>query len=136
MNENPYTPTYDGPEHSGGETEIGGEDWPSVIQPLSYAAGWIKLLGVIQIIHGVLSCLTIVGIVVGWLPIWIGILLCKAADNLRSGNIHVVREGSSQLATVFKIVGIFSLVALGLSLVYVLFVIVMVIMFAMRAAPL
>ncbi len=42
--------------------------------------GWLKFLGVLSIIGGVLSALTIVGILVAWLPIWMGVLLFQAGS--------------------------------------------------------
>lgn len=47
-----------------------------VVEQMSFVAGqskrWLKFLGVLSIIGGVLSALTIVGIFVASLPIWIG----------------------------------------------------------------
>ncbi len=42
--------------------------------------GWLKFLGIINIISGALSALSIVGILVAWLPIWLGILLLQAGN--------------------------------------------------------
>lgn len=44
------------------------------------SAGWMKLLGVISIIQGILAVLTIWGIIVAWLPIWLGVILFRAAN--------------------------------------------------------
>ena len=43
-------------------------------------AGWLKFVGVVYIISGVLSALTIIGIIVAWLPIWMGVLIYQAGD--------------------------------------------------------
>ena len=47
----------------------------NVMQPLHDAAGWMKLIGTLAIIQGVLLALTIVGLIIAWLPIWLGVLL-------------------------------------------------------------
>ena len=41
---------------------------------------WVKLLGIINIISGALTALTLVGIIIAWLPIWLGILLFQAGN--------------------------------------------------------
>jgi hypothetical protein len=47
----------------------------------SQGAGWMKFLGVVSILEGALAALTIVGILFAWLPIWLGLLLFKAAED-------------------------------------------------------
>ncbi len=47
--------------------------------PLYEAKGWMKFLGVMMIIMGVMIALSIVGLVIAWLPIWMGVLLFQAA---------------------------------------------------------
>jgi hypothetical protein len=44
------------------------------------SASWMKLLGVISIIQGVFAVFTIWGIVIAWLPIWLGVILFRAAN--------------------------------------------------------
>lgn len=53
-----------------------------LLGPLYAAKGWIMILGVAMIVMGGLQCLSIIGIAVGWLPIWLGILLCQASKSL------------------------------------------------------
>ena len=38
--------------------------------PIYQSRGWMKLIGVMSIIGGVLAAFTIVGILICWLPIW------------------------------------------------------------------
>jgi hypothetical protein len=40
--------------------------------------GWLKFLGIINIISGALTALSVVGVIIAWLPIWLGILLLQA----------------------------------------------------------
>jgi hypothetical protein len=78
--------------------------------------GWLKFLGVLSIIGGVLSALTIVGILVAWLPIWMGVLLFQAgsqADGMattQDPNRLVVML--NKLRTYFVIQGVLALIAL------------------------
>lgn len=41
---------------------------------------WIKFVGIINIIMGALSAISIVGIIIAWAPIWMGILLFQAGS--------------------------------------------------------
>lgn len=49
-------------------------------------SGWMKLLGIITIISGVISVLSVVGIIVAWIPIWLGILLIQSASRANSAS--------------------------------------------------
>jgi hypothetical protein len=40
--------------------------------PIYQARGWLKFLGVLSFIGGIFQALSIVGIVIAWLPIWMG----------------------------------------------------------------
>lgn len=77
-------------------------------------AGWMKFYAVISIIGGVILCLTVVGAIVGWLPIWLGVILLKAA-NLSvtaqySGYQEELEEALDRAGFFFKVQGITILV--------------------------
>lgn len=79
-------------------------------------AGWLKFLGIFFIIYGGLIAITIIGIVIAWLPIWMGILLYsagkKATDAQYTNNpMHLV-EMMKKFRTFFIIQGV--LLILGL----------------------
>lgn len=59
----------------------------------------------------------------GWLPIWMGILLKGAGENLKAGfqtgnegNLH---QASQQLSTYFLIIGVLTLIGLAINLLYI-----------------
>ncbi len=91
--------------------------------PLYQAKGWMKLLGVLSFIYGVLSIFTIVGIIFCWLPIWVGILLFKAGSEAElaqstGDKVHFV-EALNKIKTTITIYGVLALIGLivgGLSL--------------------
>lgn len=88
---------------------------------LGARAGWMKFLGVMLIIIGVVNCLTLVGALIGWLPIWMGVLLMKGAESARSaqyrGNQLDLEEALDRVAVFIKLQGIFYLVSLILLIV-------------------
>ncbi len=75
---------------------------------------WMKVLGVFFIVYGVITCITIIGLVIGWVPIWLGVLLFSSAKRL-----DVIEEYDSpedavecieKISLYFKISGIVTLV--------------------------
>ena len=56
--------------------------------PIFQSKGWLKLLGIVMIIQGILTALTLVGIVICWLPIWLGVLLFQAAGTIEGAMIN------------------------------------------------
>jgi hypothetical protein len=102
-----------GPVQQGGEQQVVRE----VGAPLFAAKGWMKFLGVLMIIGGVMYALTIVGIIVCWLPIWMGVLLFQSASAVEaaeaSGNKMELYSSLSKLKTYFTINGVLALIMIA-----------------------
>jgi hypothetical protein len=83
--------------------------------PLFQAKGWMKLVGVLMILLGVMYALTIFGIIIAWLPIWMGVLLFQAASNVEqanaSGDQTALFTSLSKIKTYFTIMGILTLIS-------------------------
>jgi multidrug efflux pump subunit AcrB len=88
--------------------------------------GWIKFLGILMIIYGAFAALSIIGIVVAWLPIWLGVLLNKAANKIEqahySGNKQDMLEAQKTFASFFTIYGVIALIGIILSILAVVFI--------------
>ena len=84
--------------------------------PLYEARGWMKLLGVVMVLSGILTALTLVGLLVAWLPIWLGVLLFQAAGRVESAvaadDALSLRESLAKLKTFFVVQGILLLICL------------------------
>lgn len=96
-----------------------------VSTPLYNAKGWMKLLGIMSIIMGILVALSIVGIIVAWLPIWTGVLLLQSANAIEqafnTGGEQAMVLALQKLRTYFIIFGVIMLLQIimmvgGLSL--------------------
>ncbi len=92
--------------------------------PIYQSKGWMKLLGIVMIVQGVLSALSIVGIVICWLPIWMGVLLFKAAGAAElaqlTGDRLQLEESLGRIRTYFVLNGVLMLIMLilaGLALI-------------------
>ncbi len=93
--------------------------------PLAAGKGWMKFLGIVFIIQGVLVALSIVGILVAWLPIWIGVLLLQSAGSLEqaqaSGDEAQFRRSMDKLRTYFVVLGVMALVGIAIAVMSMLF---------------
>ncbi|HTB63587.1 MAG TPA: DUF5362 family protein [Opitutales bacterium] len=91
------------------------------------ASGWMKFLAILAFISGVLTACSIAGIFICWIPIWIGIVLWKAADKAQeaaiSGTEADLAQALDRLRLYFKIVGIYLVVLFvaGLVLFFLFF---------------
>ena len=89
-----------------------------IAHPLYQAKGWMQLLGVVMIIEGILAALTVVGIIFAWLPIWLGVLLFKAAGAADSamftGEKSRLIESLRNVKTFFIINGVMMLLIVAL----------------------
>ena len=96
-----------------------------ISHPLYKCKGWMKLLGVLYIITGVIQAITIFGIIFAWLPIWIGVLLFQSAtaaeEAYYNGNEYELVKSLTKLKTFFIIFGILALLSIIFALLFVLF---------------
>lgn len=87
-----------------------------IMLPLYNAKFWMKLLGVAMIIYGVLAAITIVGLIIAWLPIWIGVLLFQSAKALEvaygQGDSDAAIRAMDKLKVYFIINGVLLLIGI------------------------
>lgn len=79
---------------------------------------WIMILAVISIVLGVLVGLTVIGLTIAWLPIWIGVILFSFAKSTRiaahDGETAELDYALSRMNLYFKISGILLLIVLAI----------------------
>ncbi|MCW8829350.1 MAG: DUF5362 domain-containing protein [Gammaproteobacteria bacterium] len=84
--------------------------------PLYQSRGWMKLIGVLMILYGAMVALSIIGIIVAWLPIWMGILLFQTASAAETAQINDSADellmALKRLKTYFTIMGVLTLIGL------------------------
>ncbi len=92
--------------------------------PIYRSRGWMKLIGVMSIIGGILAAFTIVGILICWLPIWLGILLFKAGSAAEGAQLNgdktKLLESLTRLKTYFVINGVLALIGVIIGAVSVI----------------
>lgn len=105
-----------------------GRSVPSVSRlslPLAAARGWMKFIGIILVIQGALSALTLVGIVVAWLPVWMGVLLLQSADAIARAepgdDAQALQESLARLRTYFVIQRVLLIIGIVLTVPYFMF---------------
>src|SRR5262249_13956999 len=87
-------------------------------EPLFNGRNWLKLVAILTIIGGVLTALTIVGLVVAWIPIWAGIALYQSASTVEDA--MVTRESNTLVRAFAKLGVYFKLRAVTLLLILAL----------------
>ncbi|MEO0005357.1 MAG: DUF5362 family protein [candidate division WOR-3 bacterium] len=91
--------------------------------------GWLKLLGIVQIVIGILQAVTLLGIIWAWLPIWLGIILNgaanKAQEYLENGDEQALSEFTGKLKLYFIINGIMMIVSLAAAALSLIVVVVL-----------
>jgi hypothetical protein len=96
-------------------------------EPLYSGKGWIKFFGIMNILYGIFAAITLVGIVFAWIPIWLGILVNGAANQVEKayivGDKYALLEAQKKLRTYFVIQAV--LVLAGLIIVVAFLVIAM-----------
>ncbi|MDT8393315.1 MAG: DUF5362 family protein [Bacteroidales bacterium] len=95
-----------------------------VTTPVYQARGWMKFIGVLMIIGGILYALTIVGIIIAWLPIWMGVVLLKAGSSSEqayfSGDKYSLIKSLNQIKLYFTIMGILTLISIVFSAIAII----------------
>lgn len=76
----------------------------------------MRLVGILLIINGAVITITGIGVLIAWLPIWLGILLLKTAQAVsiawQHGNQHMLDLALRRLRTTFTIMGVSTLILL------------------------
>ena len=84
--------------------------------PLFSCKGWIKLLGILMIIYGAFLVLTILGVIIAWLPIWLGVLLNQTANRIEqaqiTGDMSSMVKSQNSLSTYFTVYGVLALLGI------------------------
>ncbi|MEO0086051.1 MAG: DUF5362 family protein [candidate division WOR-3 bacterium] len=84
-------------------------------------SGWMKFVGIVTLISGILQALSIVGIIWAWLSIWLGILINQAGSSARSyadtGDEASLNTLTGRLKLIFKLIGILIIVSVAVSIV-------------------
>jgi hypothetical protein len=84
--------------------------------PIYQARGWLKFLGVLSIIGGVFQALSIVGLLIAWLPIWMGVLMFQAGSSIdpagQFGDRFALLRSLGNLKTYFVLQGVLTLIGI------------------------
>jgi hypothetical protein len=82
--------------------------------------GWMKFMGIVQIVAGAINALSIIGILWAWIPIWIGIVLVQAGSRTgeyaEKGDPAALEAMTGKLKTYFVISGVLMIVSIAIGL--------------------
>jgi hypothetical protein len=85
--------------------------------------GWIKFLGITAIICGGLYAISIIGLIIAWLPIWMGIILLRVANGSREvadGKAESLGDMFDSLKTFFILSGVLTIISIVFSVIWML----------------
>jgi Zn-dependent protease len=87
-------------------------------EPLYKQRAWLKLVAILTIIGGALTAVTVLGVVIAWIPIWAGVALYQATSSLEETMLNresdTLIRALSKLGLYFKINAITWLIAVGI----------------------
>jgi len=88
----------------------------NISQPIYEAKFWLKLMGIFSILNGALMALSVFGIIIAWLPIWLGVVSLKAAKASEVAHLQAdavaLLETNQRLKTAITIMGVIQLLML------------------------
>jgi hypothetical protein len=84
--------------------------------PIFQCKGWMRFLAVLSILDGAVCVFTVVGIVIAWLPIWVGVLLWQSSSRIeraeQAGDKASLVASLGKLKTYFVIQGVITLLGI------------------------
>ena len=84
----------------------------SLTSPLYHSRFWINLFAACLIIYGALITVTGIGVLVAWIPLWIGVLLILTTKSIKAAHTgrdeKALLKSLNRLKTIFTILGIAS----------------------------
>lgn len=111
----PPTPPTDGggsesPPEAAGSVPTASVGVREIAAPLHRARGWMRFVGLAEIVSGLALAATVVGLLAAWIPVWAGVVLLKAAGNARraveDSAPEALAAGLRQLHTFFVLSGV------------------------------
>jgi hypothetical protein len=102
---------------------------PTTVNTIKSLRTWTKWFGIISIVSGGLACLTIVGIMSGWLPILYGYWILKSGESLEAyaqrGDMAALDQGLGHLRNYFLTMTIIVILALASVLLVILMYVIL-----------
>ena len=115
-----------GQNFANANNQLGG-----IFAPLADKVFYMRIAAWGLIIMGALYCITIIYAIIGWLPLWMGILLRNATiaieDGQKSGNAQDFHKATKNLGTFFTILGVVTMIYMVLIAAALLFLVIFLI---------
>ena len=121
----PYGPNGAAPPPAG----MGGALPPHIMVTVQSLQTWSKVFGIASIVFGAMYCLSLVGILIGWLPILMGIWVKNAGQELGTyatgGDVNALNSALGKLRNYFLVTGIGMMITCVMVLLVILFYLLM-----------
>ena len=110
--------------------ELSEQVFGTIVEEAQKSKGWLKFTGITMIILGGLEALSITGIIIAGLPIWVGVILMQAVNAAESfalnSDTSKLAELVSKLRLYFILQGIWTIiVVIGIIIWYFIIFIIL-----------
>jgi hypothetical protein len=128
---NPYAPapTPYGPYGAAPAPGGVGALPPHIMVTVQSLQTWSKVFGIASIVFGAMYCLSLVGILIGWLPILLGVWVKNAGQELGTyamgGDVNALNSALGKLRNYFLVTGIGMMITCVMVLLVILFYLLM-----------
>ncbi len=99
-----------------------------IYESASKGTGWVKFFGIVNIIVGILEAITIIGVLIAWIPLWIGITALQAASSAEKAGLSKSESDliqyHSKIRFLFQLIGILIILGIVLSIIILIVAIV------------
>lgn len=108
---------------------------PAGLETTRQLAKWMKFFGIINIVLGAFYCLSLAGVIVGWLPILLGYWKLKAAENIsrfaEASDGQALESSLNYMRLYYYTTGILMIVGISLTVLMILGYILIAFVFGM-----
>ncbi|GAA0565631.1 DUF5362 family protein [Halomonas salifodinae] len=91
-----------------------------LVEPIYRAKFWMQLTGVMLILAGAITAISIIGLLVAWIPVWAGVVLMQTAGAAQraydGSDAREMKFAMGKLKTYFTIFGVLALIYLVLGI--------------------
>ena len=102
------------------DTGINEQLFSRLVQPLQQSRFWIQLFAGCLVFYGALITVTGLGVLIAWLPIWIGVLLFMASNSIKRAyteqDANALVNAVLRFKTMFTILGLSSVMLISMTL--------------------
>lgn len=120
--------TTPNPQNVGSGLDVIG----NIGQTAQEMAAWLKFVGIVNIILGVVAAISIFGIIFAWIPIWMGVLLFQSGSSATNAQFN---QRPHELVNMIKKLKLYFIINGVLLIIWLAFIIMGIIFMMLGILP-